>query len=79
MSKNSQRFWVAIAICGMLGVVFGGATSQAAIRRCTQTDNSSASCDFRDPWIVRIENMGIGLFAGIGAAVGATWQARQKE
>jgi hypothetical protein len=79
MSKNSHRFWIAIAVCGVLGIVFGGATSQAAIDQCTQSDNSSASCNVRDPWIIRLENMGIGLFAGVGAAVGATWQAGQKE
>ncbi|MBI4782060.1 MAG: hypothetical protein HY785_12180 [Oscillatoriophycideae cyanobacterium NC_groundwater_1537_Pr4_S-0.65um_50_18] len=79
MSKTPHRFWIAIAVCGMLGMVFGGAASQAAIRECTQSDHSSASCNMRDPWIIRLENIGVGLFAGVGAAVGATWQAAQKE
>jgi hypothetical protein len=77
MSKSPYRFWIAIALCGAIGIVFGGAASQAAINQCV--DDANPDCLLQDPWITRLENMSIGLFAGIGAAVGATWQAWRKE
>jgi hypothetical protein len=78
MSKNPHRFWLAIALCGAIGIVFGCATSQAAINQCSHGDDANPECLLQDPWITRVENISIGLFAGIGAAVGATWQAWQK-
>lgn len=78
MSKNSEkRLWTAIAICGALGVVFGCATGQAAVNQC-QTTDPAHHCLSQDPWQTRLENISFGLFAGIGGAVGATWQAWKK-
>lgn len=77
MSKNSNRFWIAIAACGALGIIFGCATSQAAINQCK--DPVHPACLTQDPWVIRVENITMGLFAGIGAATGATWQTWQKD
>ena len=76
--KSEDRFLAAIAVCGALGVIFGCATGQAAVKECANTDSLSNSCLRQEPWQMRLENISFGLFAGIGGAVGATWQAWKK-
>lgn len=79
MGRNSTRFWLAVTLCGVLGVIFGATTSEAAISQCLAAENPTDECLTQDPIIKRVEGISMGLFVGIGAAVGATWQIGQKE
>jgi TctA family transporter len=79
MTKHSEkRFWTAIAVCSVLGIVFGCATGQAAVNECAASAFPSDACLLKDPWQTRLENISFGLFAGMGGAVGATWQSWKK-
>lgn len=79
MGRDAKRFWLIVIICGITGVVFGATTSQAAINQCLSTENPTNECLTQDPLMKRFEGMGMGLFVGVGSAVGATWQIGQKE
>jgi len=37
----------------------------------------TSECLTQDPLQKQIEGMSVGLFVGVGAAIGATWQQRQ--
>ncbi len=79
MGRNSRRAWLAIAVCGALGIIFGATTSQAAINECMTTSTPTNECLLQDPVVKRVEGIGMGLFVGVGAAIGATWQVWTQE
>lgn len=76
MGRKIDRFPLTIILCGLLGVILGATASQAEMNQCLTTDNPTSQCLNQNPIQRRIEGMGMGLFAGAGAAVAATWQRR---
>jgi xanthosine utilization system XapX-like protein len=79
MSKKTKRFCLLITTCGVLGVVLGATTSQAAMNRCLNAEVVTNECLTQNPTNHIVGSMSMGLFAGVGAAVGATWQVDQKD
>lgn len=57
----------------------GATTSQAALNECLNADTPSQECLTQDPTMLKLENIGMGLVMGVGAAVGATWKMGQGE
>jgi hypothetical protein len=75
---EKQKLFSLVVMFGVVGVLVGGSVSHAESRQCLQAVNPSSECLTQEPWIKTLEGMGAGLFAGTGAALGATWQAWQK-
>ncbi len=67
-----------VLVCSTAGVVLGGTSSWAESNRCMQAEVLTKDCVTKSPAVKTIEGMGVGLLAGVGAAIGATWQAKQK-
>ncbi|XHX77725.1 MAG: hypothetical protein RBJ76_25365 [Stenomitos frigidus ULC029] len=63
--------------CSTAGVVLGGTASWAESNSCLQAAAPSAQCLTKSPTTRTIEGMSVGLVAGLGAALGAVWQAKQ--
>jgi len=76
--KKSRAFLIMVLVCSTAGVVLGGTSSWAESNRCMQAEVLTKDCVTKSPVVKTIEGMGVGLLAGVGAAIGATWQARQK-
>lgn len=74
MGVKIDRVSLTIVICSLLGIVLGATASQAEMNQCLAAANPSNECLTQNPAQKRVEGMGIGLFAGAGAAIGATWQ-----
>ena len=68
-----------IVLCSLFGIVLGATSSQAEMNQCLTAENPTDDCLTQNPVQKRIEGMGMGLFAGAGAAVGATWHLGQKK
>lgn len=75
--KKSQPFLIMAIACSAAGVVLGGTASWAESTLCIQDAAPSAECLTKPPLIKTLEGMSVGLVAGLGAAIGATVQARQ--
>jgi hypothetical protein len=75
--KKTRPFLLMILLCSVAGVILGGTSSWAESNSCMQAENPSKECLTKSPFVKTLEGMGVGLVAGIGAAVGATWQARR--
>lgn len=78
MGRKIDRLPLAIILCSLFGIIFGATASQAEMNQCLSAENPSSQCLTQNPTIKRIEGMGMGLFAGAGAAIGATWQTKTK-
>lgn len=79
MGIKINRAYLVIALCGSLGVILGGTASRAELNQCLTAEVPTNSCLTQDPIAETIEGMGVGLVAGAGAAVGATWQQWRKD
>jgi hypothetical protein len=78
MGRKIDRLPLTIVLCSVLGVFLGATASQAEINQCLTVDNPSNQCLTQNPIMKRLEGMGMGLFAGAGAAVGASWHMKTK-
>lgn len=79
MNMKTGRFCLFIAGCSIAGVILGGTASQAEIRQCLTAELPTHECLTQNPVHETIEGMSFGLIAGLGAALGATWQMWQKD
>jgi hypothetical protein len=79
MGRKLDRAYLVIALCGLLGVILGGTASRAEIDQCLSAEVPTDACLTQNPMIETVEGMGVGLVAGAGAAVGATWQIWRKD
>lgn len=78
MDRKNTRLYLYVLVCGVLGVILGGTTSRAQMNQCILEDTPTSSCLTQNPWAETAEGMSMGLIAGTGAAVGATWQLWRK-
>lgn len=79
MSRKTPRLPLIVGFCSIAGIILGATASQAEINQCLTAQTPSQQCLTKDPVTKRIEGMGMGLFAGAGAAIAATWQMGQKK
>lgn len=79
MGIKTNRLLLFIVACSVTGVILGGTASQAQIGRCQNVETATSECLSQDPLLKTLEGMSVGLFAGAGAAIGATWQMWQKD
>lgn len=79
MDRKTNRLILLIIACSAVGVILGGTSSQAQIKECQTAVTPTHECLTQDPLYKTIEGMSVGLFAGAGAALGATWQIWQKD
>lgn len=79
MVRKNNRFTIYILACSTIGVLLGGTASSAELNRCLDAAVPSNECLMQDPLIDTIEGMSLGLIAGAGAALSATWQMSKKE
>lgn len=79
MVRKNHRFLIYILLCSAIGVVLGGTASRAELSRCLLAPLPSSECLTQDPFVETLEGMSVGLLAGAGAALGATWQIWQKD
>ncbi|HEY9698518.1 MAG TPA: hypothetical protein V6D10_14740 [Trichocoleus sp.] len=73
------RLYLYVALCSLSGVFMGATASQAEINQCTTATTLNSTCLTKTPQVKQLEGMGMGLFAGAGAAIGSTWRLWQKE
>lgn len=78
MGRKIDRVPLTIVLCSVLGVFLGATASQAEMNQCLSVDNPTDQCLTQNPVQKRFEGMAMGLFAGAGAAIGATWQMKTK-
>ncbi|MBD2462477.1 hypothetical protein H6G89_15635 [Oscillatoria sp. FACHB-1407] len=78
-NNHSQRLFLFVGICSILGVVLGGTASHAEMQQCLTAETPSNECLTQDPTIKVVEGMSGGLVAGAGAAIAVTWQSWQKK
>jgi len=76
--RKINRFFLYIVACSTIGVVLGGTASWVESNRCWQAESPSQQCITQDPVWTTIQGMSTGLIAGIGAALGATWQMNRE-
>lgn len=75
--KNHRPLTILILACSASGVVLGGTASWAESNTCLQQASPSQECLTKGPVVKTIEGMSFGLVAGVGAALGAAWQAKR--
>jgi hypothetical protein len=78
MGRKIDQLPFVIVLCSLFGLVFGATASQAEMNQCLASKNPSNQCLTQNPTLKRLEGMGMGLFAGAGAAIGATWHFKKK-
>jgi hypothetical protein len=79
MSRTKDRsFLIMVSVCSVTGAVLFGTAGWAESNTCFQSEYPTQECLTKDPTTRTLEGMGFGLVAGIGAALGATWQAKRK-
>jgi hypothetical protein len=76
--KKQPPVWTVVLLCSAAGVVLGGTSSWAESNSCLQAETLTAECLKKSPTVRTIEGMSVGLVAGMGAALGATWHARNQ-
>lgn len=79
MVRKNSRLLILIATCSAVGVILGGTSSLAQTNQCLTATMPTAECLTQDPVMKTLEGMSLGLVAGAGAALGATWQIWQKQ
>jgi hypothetical protein len=75
--KKNRSFFIMVLLCSSAGVILGGTSSWAESNSCMQAEVLSKDCLTKSPVVKTIEGMGVGLLAGVGAAISATWQAKR--
>lgn len=79
MNKVSSRsFLTMMIVCSVAGSALGGVSSWVDSDRCLQSPNPTTQCLTQNPIYKTIQGASVGMVAGIGAAVGATWQATRR-
>jgi hypothetical protein len=79
MGRKTDQLPLVIVLCSLFGLVFGATASQAEMNQCLASEHPSDQCLTQNPTLKRLEGMGMGLFAGAGAAIGATWHFKKKD
>ena len=79
MVRKTSRLFILVVTCSAVGVVLGGTASQAEINQCQNATSVTNECLTQDPFSKTLEGMSVGLLAGAGAALGATFQIKQKD
>jgi hypothetical protein len=79
MGRKINRLLLLVLTCGVVGVVLGGTTSRASMNQCLAAENPTNDCLTQNPMTKMIDGMSVGLVAGAGAAIGATWQTWKKD
>ncbi len=74
--KKTNRAPLLIGLCSVAGLLIGATSSQAEMNQCLNDAQPSSQCLTQNPTTKRIEGMSMGLFAGAGAAVAATWRMK---
>jgi hypothetical protein len=77
--KQLRPLLTMVFACSAAGIFLGGTASWAETNRCIQASAPSADCLTKNPIVQTIEGMSVGLVAGVGAAVGAAWQAKKQK
>ncbi len=77
--KNHPPVWIVVLVCGAAGVILGGSASWAESSQCLQDKVVTNQCLTQDPVRKTGEGMAAGMVAGAGAAVGATWNQRNRK
>ncbi|MEQ9670173.1 hypothetical protein [Coleofasciculus sp. G2-EDA-02] len=77
MDRKINRLGVFVVSCSAVGLVLGGTAAQAELNQCLGVATPTDECLLEDPLMNTVEGMGMGLLAGVGASVGATWQIWQ--
>ena len=72
-----NRLWIFVVSCSAVGLVLGATAAQAELNQCLGVETPTNECLLQDPLVKTVEGMGMGLLAGAGASVGATWQILQ--
>lgn len=67
-----------ISVCSVAGAVLFGTAGWAESNTCLQSEAVTQECLTKSPTTKTLEGMGFGVLAGIGAAIGATWQIKRK-
>jgi hypothetical protein len=78
MGRKIDRVPLTILLCSVLGVILGATATQAEMNQCLTVENPTNQCLTQNPTTKRVEGMAMGLFAGAGAAIGATWRIKTK-
>ena len=79
MVRKNSRLLLMVSLCSIAGVVVGGTSGWAETNSCLQAPIPTAECLTTNPTLKTIEGMSVGLVAGVGAALGAAWQAKRGE
>lgn len=74
--KNILPFFI---ICGMLGIVGGEVSASFENNHCNEAENLTSQCLQSTPRYKMVNNMGIGLYAGIGAAIAISLNIYRKK
>ncbi|MEQ9549569.1 MAG: hypothetical protein RIM23_08125 [Coleofasciculus sp. G3-WIS-01] len=77
MDRKINRLGIFVVSCSAVGLVLGGTAAQAELNQCLGVATPTDECLLEDPLMNTVEGMGMGLLAGVGASVGATWQIWQ--
>lgn len=78
MGRKTNQIPLTVILCSVLGVIFGATATQAEMNQCLSADQPTNQCLTQNPTTKRVEGMTMGLFAGAGAAIGATWRMKMK-
>lgn len=76
--KKDHSFLIMVLVCSTAGAVLFGTASWAESNSCLQDEALTPECLTKNPATKTLEGVGLGLVAGVGAAVGATWNARRR-
>jgi hypothetical protein len=75
--KTDRRLLFIISFCAISGAILNSSTAWAESTNCLQSQNPTLECVKKTPMMSAIEGGVMGIMAGTGAALGATWQRRR--